>query len=44
MFLNLETFFMLNKVMKWFPSAIRLLFLDIVIWMINDIFVMVCLS
>jgi len=28
MFLKLETFFMLNKVMKWFLSAIGLLFLD----------------
>jgi len=44
MFLNLETFLVLNKVMKWFLSAIRLLFLDIVIWLVNDIFVMICLS
>ena len=28
MFLNLETSLLLNKVMKWFLSAIRILFLD----------------
>jgi len=28
MFLDLETSLLLNKVMKWFSSAIRLLFLD----------------